>query len=280
MTSSTKILLDLIEQGDPARISATGWHHYKCPFCPDTSAHLGINMDTGAVKCLRCNFSTRMKLSTRVPEKKKFPVSEYVSLFSTEVRNPALDGAIRLYMEKRNILSQCGWGFGRGNMAGKVAFPAYDQDGVVRYCQWRGTGDSERYMSMHGSTPRLDYWPFQLSGPGILILTEGPIDAHRIRSSFSMWASPLYGVGRKERIFEDIAKGYAQGAILRVVVLFDGDEAGHLMVGSTVHTLKYVYGVNKIAGGTVVEGSDPASVAEEHLVNMITKLMEESEEKR
>jgi len=267
-----RVLKEVLDTQDSSRVTTTGWHHFNCPFCDDKSAHLGINVETGAVKCLRCGF--RHCIGKRDKSKKDSIAPVYQGTFSLAMTNEEIDKEVELYMSGRGVRSQCGWGYGRGEKMGHVAFPSYGIDGVVRYCQWRNIKNTKRgYVSLKGAQPRLDCWPFQHFGRGVLILTEGPIDAMKIRSLFNMWASPTYGAQFKKYIAQDVVRLQHEDKINGVIILYDNDEVGRMSCRQLKEKLKFKYGLDNVVSTTTFKSKDPADAPSDELISVITKAM-------
>lgn len=271
------IVVQLLMMSDPVRETATGWKHFKCPFCPDKSAHLGINGDTGAVRCLRCGItgSVRVEGKTAQVAVKPLHVSNYVPLFSTVSCNPKIDDQVRRYLQARGIFTRCGWAYGRDRWAGFIAFPSYGPDGLVRYCQWRYPGKNEgglRYRNLWRAVPRLDCDWISVNDPQNLILTEGPIDALSVREKMGLSASPVYGVSRKDTLLRDVWTMYKNKYITGVIILFDNDEVGMSMGQILGSHLEILYGV-PVKVAKLKKAQDPATATPEELAEVIGRTL-------
>lgn len=263
------ILETLIElAGAPSSKVSGNWHHYQCFMCDDHSKHLGINVETGAVRCLRCGFKFSLEHG-----KAKDPIihneaidQDQCSLERETVKTEPFylyDRAIYRYMLGRGVVRQTGWGYGRGGLMAKLVFPCYSKDDRINYIQWRsGFTPADRYRSHKMTVPRFDHYPMIHMSPAfrdLIILTEGPMDAHVVRSNTGLWCSPMYGTNPGHFFLDDLKKAYDRHGIKRLFIMLDNDNTGRTRTQFYSHLMKSVYGMNTIVIETRFwDGKDPA----------------------
>jgi len=261
VSSVKDTLVDLMSQVS-SRISGD-WHHYRCFKCDDHSNHLGINVVTGAVKCLRCGF--KFSLNGKGASTPHVLDSIDYSLFSMEHAGPndesgmfPFDNQVVKYMASRDVVSKTGWGYGRGNLTGKPVFPAVDKDGMVNYIQWKTT---DRYRSMKHTVPRFDYYPILYMAPkirSVIILVEGPIDAHVTRQHTGLWCSPMYGTNPGPFFMRDLFQAYSLYSVEKVLLMLDNDSTGQSKMYYFYWKLKLEYGITVEMVNIRGRAKDPA----------------------
>ena len=202
--------------GQHSEYIRNGWHHYPCPRCGGRGHHkwppLGIHVSTGRIKCLRCGLSGVMDNGTYRPVDRKSPVeadSELHRYFSYS-GNRGIDKEVIDYVRKRGITGFTGWAYGRNIAIGCVVFPAYNIDGELVFLQWRSIDEDSpvRYRTPRWSTPRVDLSQCQYRAEPFdtLWLVEGPIDAHRLRDAFDLFATPTYTTSPHYQIYNFLKK--------------------------------------------------------------------------
>lgn len=118
----------------------------------------------------------------------------------------------------------------------RLAIPYTTADGVVRDIRFRriGEGESPKYLSLPGSTPRLYEARCLASGPGVVAVCEGELDALVARRVLGVPAVGIPGA--------QAWKGHPHWRALlsgpdQLLVLADGDDAGRQLASSIARDL-------------------------------------------
>ena len=251
------------------------WHHYKCVACPDPSLHMGINVETGQVKCLRCGFKSNVRVGNGIRRHKKVPKTlvDHPNLSSfTEVKgNTSLDALVYKYMSGRGIKEVgYGWRYGRKDIVGHVVFPCVGHDGNVRYAQWRRPGPGFRYMGTP-TKPCLDHYSFynllDFVPPEIrnlMVLVEGPVDALSIRKKTGALCSPMYGISVRLLCLDLIMTARLHG-IDKVLLMLDAESGYERKSKMICRVLRRTgLGVSYVKW-ELVNGQDPAEMSSSYL---------------
>jgi len=238
------------------------WHHYQCFMCADTSQHLGINVENGAVKCLRCGFKWSMNKKQGHDAKVIVGIDPDLFTFESHPDYEYSDSMVRNYLSGRGVIGKTGWAYGRGKIAGLPVFPSVNHRGEVNYIQWRYIGEgNQRYRSVKHTIPRFDFYP--ILQPNVrerqtIILVEGPVDAHVVRAETGTWCSTMYGTNPGTHYLRDLCVAVEMYDVNRVLLMLDNDNTGHTRSEYFYYKLKYEYGINvgvvKIRG----KSEDPA----------------------
>jgi ribosomal protein S27E/5S rRNA maturation endonuclease (ribonuclease M5) len=211
------------------------WIHVKCPMCHDKSAHLGINTQTGQIRCLKCGSTSRLQGfhagPTKIPVKKR-QQENLDSLFTSEI-----DATVASYLSGRGIaLPDPAVACGRGKADGCPCFLSIGSTGDVVYLQWRRI-DRKQYVSPDGTLPRLSFVGHKAENrKHLLILTEGPVDAIKVRQATGCWSSPLCGVTLNSNYLADIIESGAD----MVLVALDNDTTGRFATSKVSTILESV----------------------------------------
>lgn len=277
-SGSTELVRQLQSlMSDPSPRVRGDWHHYTCLVCDDHSQHMGINIVTGQVKCLRCGFGC--SVNTIVESKKRLDGAPKEDLHDLLSPTPAVqpsspgtsvhpDTTVFQYMVSRGVgeMNRNGhWFYGRGRMLGWPVFIATDIDGNIVYLQGRNiiNDGGPRYIGMRGYVPRLDCYPARRLYPSnTLVLTEGPISAISIRKHMNLWASPTWGADMKNStaFINDVMRAARHFNIVNLIVCFDADKPGVLRGKTLAHTLRLRYRLNTAyVEWPDISDDDPAS---------------------
>lgn len=210
------------------------WLHLSCPECGDTKKHLGVNVRTGHIVCLRCGVSSQatwvdkscvFKLVSRdTPPLHQYYVSLSDSVSDMDVASYIISRGIDIH--DRQV------GFGRGDAANCAVFIQYDENTEPNYIQWRSIKEKQ-YMSVSGTSPRLNHYGKKKVEGDVLVLTEGPVDAIRVRVATGLWSSPLCSTRFDANYVIDIVQ--AQPKL--VIIMLDNDAAGRAAVERTYSKL-------------------------------------------
>lgn len=281
--SSDDLVKDLIGQTPVyTRTSEVGvWEHYQCPLCDDSSAHMGVNQETGRYHCFRCGSSGSLGqgggLDTRLSALASRRTKEGYSLTCSVDRSDCPeDGYIQRYMASRGVPDpKVGWRYGREALAGHVVFPSYAMDESVLYHQSKRVfkgGVTTRYRSGGNTAPRLDHLPYLRKRHKVLWLVEGPIDALTLRKLYGLWASPTWGSSVKDSFMCDVAKAYSELELDKVNIIFDSEHTAEVKQQRLVNSLKYIYGVDKAHSvrWKEINGDDPGEADPSTLDWLIT----------
>jgi hypothetical protein len=269
-SSHDKTLLALAEQ-PPVRVRGE-WKHYRCPYCSDKSAHLGIHATTGRVRCLRCGFAAWLDTKIKHVGVRVGHAPVYHDCFDTTILYPRKDEPVREYMRSRKITTQStGWFYGRKQLLGCAVFPSFDERGHVWYMQAKPIVPAVgRYFSMPNAIPNLDHWPMlNKYDTSSLVLVEGPIDALWIRQCLHLWASPLYGTTPAHQLLECVCRASRKYGVKRVFVMFDRESHATRSARRIARKLR-MYGLK--ADAVVpdkMDERDPAEMSSGELVEAI-----------
>lgn len=142
--------------------------------------------------------------------------------------------------------------------AGRLAIPYTTADGVVRDIRFRriGEGDSPKYLSLPGSSPRLYEARCLASGPAVVAVCEGELDALVARRVLGVPAVGIPGASAW--------KGHSHWRALlsgpdQLLVLADGDDAGRQLASSIARDLPDTTSVV-----VMPDGMDVSDVVNEH----------------
>lgn len=265
------------------------WHHYACPSCGDHSAHLGINIDTGGVRCFRCDL--RLNISTPEERNNRDPIrsdthqinknrgaSPYDKYSSDESDGGLLDKSVDEYMTSRGVPDpRLGWSYGRDMATGCPVFNCRNAKGDIVYSQFRlCTENGSRYCTVErGLEPRLDCTQV-LNGTSssILVINEGPISSLATRK-LGVWSVYNSGKALKHTICRDIEYATVQFDLKTVYVWFDDEPIAEDNAEVMATVLKTQYGVDtKIIRwhmGHKHSGKDQADVDTKTLVEQFSK---------
>ena len=223
--SNYNMLATYVKANQGALKKARGeWRHLRCPLCGDEGTHLGVSMRTGHIVCLRCGAASHAtwisKSAILHVEKKEVPkFNEYYVWGGS--KNP-VDMNIASYINVRGLdILDNQVGFGRGPAWGSVVFIQYDEYEHANYIQWRSIAE-KRYMTLPGTSPRLNHYGKRKVEGDILVVTEGPVDAIRVRMATGLWSSPLCSTKLDANYVIDIVQ--AQPKL--VIIMLDNDDAG------------------------------------------------------
>ena len=141
---------------------------------------------------------------------------------------------------------------------GRLAIPYTTADGVVRDLRFRriGEGDSPKYLSLPGSTPRLYEARSLASGPGVVAVCEGELDALVARRVLGVPAVGIPGASawKGHPAWRTLLSGPDQ-----LLVLADGDDAGRQLASSIARDLPDTTSVVAMP-----DGMDVSDVAVQH----------------
>ena len=259
-----ELLLQLLSTS-PLNIRGS-WHHYRCISCDDQSGHMGINVENGAVKCVRCGFSSRVPVEGDAIRPRSFtgykPPIDMDALYSYHCGTDT-DRKIRQYVESRGVPTSgqnYGWAVGRGELYGKLVLPQYDAQGRVVAAQYRSI-DTKRYRSMFKREPRLDFGPQWMDVPRrSLILVEGPFDCLRVRHIMQRWVSALCGSTLHPAVLRDINE--CEGLDTIVVMLDRESTAARAAIGAGLRALTRTHVQDiRVCRYDSLDGRDPATMS-------------------
>jgi len=66
---------------------ASGWVGIKCPFCDDTSTHMGINLTTKGVRCWKCGQPRKGGLAGLISKLENIPIRKSFSTIENFIRH-------------------------------------------------------------------------------------------------------------------------------------------------------------------------------------------------
>jgi hypothetical protein len=265
MVTSERKLLEQMNATDPVYCRGD-WKHYRCPFCPDRGAHLGINGATGAIRCLRCDYTGSIDVGRTDLQVRAAPPMLWLDGYWSGTGEKA-DGKLRDFMSaQRRVYRQDLWFRGANDAEGCPVFRSTSPGGETRYLQWLTPSG---YRAPSNSHPYLDhctYGEIKVVMRNVLVLTEGPIDALRVRQALDMWTSPNYGVTVKSDIVGEIVS--LADKLDMVMLFFDNDDAGRRGAAEHVSLLR-MHGVRRVMGvgydPRMSEDADPGSLTDEQI---------------
>lgn len=199
------------------------WRHLTCPACADKGKHLGINLRTGHIVCIRCGIASHATwISKSGLLKPRGPVvdPEFWMYFVNEGVEGSADSDVAEYASSRGLsMKDPQVAYGRGPAAKSLVFIQYDNGMQPNYIQWRSLTD-HIYRAVAGTQPRLNHVH---GGQGkILVLNEGPVDAIRVRTATGLWTSPLCSTRLDANYVIDIVLAEPK----LVIIMLDNDDAG------------------------------------------------------
>lgn len=242
------------------------WNHYLCPACNDKSGHLGVNIQTGAVKCVRCGATGSLFSGGGVVRKSN---PRRLSLLGEEVvQFDTPDDKVHDYMLARGVSlppSPDTWGYGTGWSTGCPVFMARNRSGELAYVQKRTNNPNSRYEAVPNTVPTVDM--VGVRGK-IVVITEGPISALVVAQETGMDAKPLWGAQPRTSTLRSML-GYP---VDRVVLMFDPDTPG-IRGMARVYTFLMMNGVRtscvRYSKEDILSGDDPADMPKDRLLTLL-----------
>jgi len=248
------------------------WRHLQCPACNDTGTHLGVNIKTGHIVCIRCGLASHAtwinkSAAFKVAQKENVETNTYFTRGLDDSAMSMLDHDIAEYALSRGLdIADPQLAFGRRNAAGCLVFIQYDSNEEPYYIQWRNTQE-HIYRSIPDTRPRLNMY----GRNDILVLTEGPVDAIRVRMATGLWTSPMCSTKLDANYVIDILLANPR----LVIIMLDNDEAGVGSAPKVSMKLEQMCINNRIVHYLPREPKDAGDMTDEQIVKVVSRNLSE-----
>lgn len=243
------------------------WRHLSCPSCGDRGTHLGLNIRTGHIVCIRCGLASHAtwidKSAVFKHVRKEDPEFNSYYTHGAESNMSMLDHDIAEYAASRKMdISDNQLAFGRRGAVGCLVFIQYDANETPIYIQWRSLQD-HMYRAIPNTRPRLNMY----GRSDILVLTEGPVDAIRVRMATGLWTSPLCSTKMDANYNIDILMANPR----MVIIMMDNDDAGRGGAPKVALKLTQMGINNRVVHYSPSEPKDAGDMTDDQIVKVISR---------
>ena len=181
----------------------------------------------------------------------------------TDSNMSMLDHDIAEYAASRRLdISDNQLAFGRGAAVGCLVFIQYDANETPIYIQWRSLQD-HMYRAVPNTRPRLNMY----GKSDILVLTEGPVDAIRVRMATGLWTSPLCSTKMDANYVIDVLMANPR----MVIVMLDNDGAGECGAQKVSAKLTQMGINNRVVIYLPNEPKDAGDMDDDKIVKVISR---------